>query len=418
MKLAKYTLILFFVFSLLLPSATFAVDTETLERQVQELARQLQELQAQLAGQRQEIDENIQRLSKHRRDLAGNREHLQQQQESLDKTRSDQEQLTHFADRLKLIGEHVKIGGLVEFEIGFAEDYEGNNESDIVLATMALDIDINLHKYVAAHILLLWEEDDTEPVDLDEGYIVLGNTEHFPLYLQVGKLYLPFGNFESHMISDPLTLELGESRETAAILGVEYKGLYAGTYAFNGDIDKNGDDNEIKCFGLNAGYTFENKSLGFNIGMGWINSIADSDILGDTLPGEIKDYVGGITGHAIFSWQGLTLIGEYLGATDDFEVDELEFKGSGAKPKTWNIEVGYTFEVADHETVIALAYQGSDEALALELPEKRYLGTLGIGLIDGLSLAAEYAHDEDYDKKDGGTGKNADTLTLQLALEF
>ena len=418
MKFRQCSLIILCVLSLLLPAAAFAVDTEALERQVQELARQLQELQAQLASQRQEIESNVQRLSEHKRNLSRNREHLQQQDEELEKTRSDQEQLTHFADRLKLIGEHIKIGGLVEVEIGFAEDYDGNNESDIVLATMALDIDIDLHKYVKAHILLLWEEDDTEPVDLDEGYIVLGNTEHFPLYLQVGKLYVPFGNFESHMISDPLTLELGEARESAVIIGLDFNGLYAGAYAFNGDIDESGDDDEIKCFGLNAGYAFENETFGLAIGMGWINSIGDSDALGDTLPGEIKDYVGGLTAHAIFSWQGLQLIGEYLGATDDFEIDELEFKGAGAEPETWNIELGYTFEISGHETVVALAYQGSDEALALELPEERYLGTFGIGLIDGLSLAVEYAHDEDYDEKDGGTGESADTVTLQMALEF
>ena len=418
MKFRQCTLIIFCVLSLLLPTAAFAVDTEALERQVQELARQLQELQAQLAGQRQEIKINDQRIVKHKRDLEGNRQNLQRHEEEIKQTRSDQAELTQLSEGLKLIGEHVTISGLVEVEVGFSEDYDGNDESDIALATVELGIDIDLHKYVSAHILLLWEEDDTEPVDLDEGYIMLGNTEHFPLYLQAGKLYVPFGNFESHMISDPLTLELGETRETAAIFGVEYKGLYAGAYAFNGDIDESGDDDEIKCFGLNAGYAFENETFGLDIGAGWINNLGDSDTLGDTLPGEIKDYVGGLTAHAIFSWRGLQLIGEYLGATDDFEVDELEFKGTGAEPETWNIELGYIFEVAGHETVVALAYQGSDEALALELPEERYLGTIGVGLIDGLSLAVEYAHDEDYDEKDGGTGDNADTITLQMALEF
>ena len=418
MKFRRYTLIIFFVLSLLLPTAAFAVDTEALERQVQELARQLQELQAQLAGQRQEIKINDQRIVKHKRDLEGNRQNLQRHEEEIKQTRSDQAELTQLSEGLKLIGEHVTISGLVEVEVGFSEDYDGNDESDIALATVELGIDIDLHKYVSAHILLLWEEDDTEPVDLDEGYIMLGNTEHFPLYLQAGKLYVPFGNFESHMISDPLTLELGETRETAAIFGVEYKGLYGGAYAFNGDIDESGDDDEIKCFGLNAGYAFENETFGLDIGAGWINNLGDSDTLGDTLPGEIKDYVGGLTAHAIFSWRGLQLIGEYLGATDDFEVDELEFKGVGAEPETWNIELGHTFEIAGHETVVALAYQGSDEALALELPEERYLGTIGVGLIDGLSLAVEYAHDEDYDEKDGGTGDNADTITLQMALEF
>jgi len=179
-----------------------------------------------------------------------------------------------------------------------------------------------------------------------------------------------------------------------------------------------GDDDEIKCFGLNAGFCFENDSLNIDLGAGWINSLSDSDTLGEALPEEIKDYVAGVTAHAIVSWQGFSLIGEYLGATDDFAADELDFKGKGAEPQAWNIELGYTFDIADHETVFALAYQGTDEALALELPKERYMGTFGVGLTDGLSLAIEYAHDKDYDEHDGGTGDSADSVTMQLALEF
>jgi hypothetical protein len=418
MKITHYLLVLLAGFCLLLPASGFAADTADLERQVQELARQLQELKAQLANQHHEIESNVQRLSEHKRNLSRNREHLQEQDEKLEKTLTEQESIAHFAERLKSINERVKISGLLEVEAGFSRDYDDNNESDITLATAALDIDIDLHKYVDAHIMFLWEEDDTEPVDIDEGYIVIGNTEFFPLYVQAGKLYVPFGNFESNMISDPLTLEIGETRETAVVFGGEYEGFHASTYAFNGDVDESGDDDQIKCFGLEAGYTFENETFGLDVGAGWMNNIADSDTLGDTLPGEIEDYVDGITAHAIVSWQGFKLIGEYLGAMDDFEVAELEFKGKGAQPEAWNIELGYTFEIASHETVFAVAYQGTDEALALELPEERYMGTAGVGLVDGLSLALEYAHDKDYDKKEGGSGDSADTLTLQMALEF
>jgi hypothetical protein len=418
MKITHYLLVLLAGFSLLLPATGFAADTAELERQVQELARQLQELKAQLANQHHEIESNVQRLSEHKRNLSRNREHLQEQEEKLEKTLTEQESITRFAERLKNINERVKISGLVEVEAGFSRDYDDHNESDITLATAALDIDVDLHKYVNAHIMFLWEEDDTEPVDIDEGYIVIGNTESFPLYVQAGKLYVPFGNFESNMISDPLTLEIGETRETAVVCGGEYEGFHASTYAFNGDVDESGDDDQIKCFGLEAGYTFENETFGFDVGAGWMNNLADSDTLGDTLPSEIEDYVDGITAHAIFTWQGFRLIGEYLGALDDFKAAELEFKGKGAEPEAWNIELGYTFEIASHETVFAIAYQGTDEALALELPEERYLGTAGVGLIDGLSLALEYAHDKDYDKKEGGTGDSADTLTLQMALEF
>jgi hypothetical protein len=323
------------------------------------------------------------------------------------------------------LAEHVTLSGLVEVEANFIEDdFEGNDESDIVLATVELGIDVDLHRYVSGHILLLWEEDETEPVDVDEGYITLGNTEFFPVYLQAGKMYVPFGNFETHMISDPLTLELGETRESAALLGLEYRGFYVGGYAFNGDVDEIGEDNEIECFGFNGGYAFENEQFSLDIGGGWINSIGESDVLTDALEangiGELDDYVEGLYGHAIISWMGLTLIGEYVGATDDFETNELEFRGHGAEPESWNIELGYTFPVGAREAFVAAAWQGTDEALALELPEDRYMGGVGIEVYPGAgaTLKLEYAHDEDYDEKDGGTGNEADMVTVQLAVEF
>ncbi|HIE07807.1 MAG TPA: LbtU family siderophore porin, partial [Desulfarculaceae bacterium] len=321
----QLTLAMIILTSLFFATSGLAADSQSLQQRIDVLERQLNDLQKQLNGQR-DIESNVQRLSGHKRDLERNREHLQKQEKQLEESHSNQEQLSHFSKCLKLLGEHISIGGLVEVEVGFAEDYDGNDESDITLATMALDIDIDLHKYVKAHILLLWEEDDTEPVDLDEAYILLGNTEYFPLYIQAGKLYVPFGNFESNMISDPLTLELGEVRESAVVLGLDFNGIYTGAYAFNGDINENGDDDEIKCFGINAGYAFENEGFSFDVGAGWINNIADSEDLTDALPGDIKDYVAGVTAHAIFSWQGLTLIGEYLGATDNFELSELDFK--------------------------------------------------------------------------------------------
>ncbi len=420
MKPIRYLLIIFAVLSLLLPTAAFATDTKALEQQVQELARQLRELQAQLASQNQTIKSNEQRLSGHKRDFQRDRTHFQKQEQvqaPAEKTSATQESGV-LGEGIKFFNNRIKLSGLVEAEVNYSKDYDGNDSSDITLATAELDIDVDLHKYVKSHLLFLWEEDDTEPVDIDEAYIFLGNTEEFPLFTQVGKLYVPFGNYESHMISDPLTLELGETRETAIVVGAEYNGLHASSYAFNGDIDESGDDDAIKCFGIAAGYVFENDTFGINVGMGWINNLGDSDTLKDTLPSEIDDYVDGITAHAILSWQGLQLIGEYLGALDNFKVSELEFKGNGAKPEAWNIELGYTFEIASRETVFAIAYQGTNEALALELPEQRYLGSFGIGLIDGLSLAVEYAHDKDYDKSDGGTGDNADSVTMQLALEF
>ena len=46
------------------------------------------------------------------------------------------------------------------------------------------------------------------------------------------------------------------------------------------------------------------------------------------------------------------------------------------------------------------------------------MGSLGFSLMDYTSLAFEYIHDEDYEVSDGGTGNDAQSVTMQLAVEF
>ncbi|MDH5525618.1 MAG: LbtU family siderophore porin, partial [Desulfobulbaceae bacterium] len=105
-------------------------------------------------------------------------------------------------------------------------------------------------------------------------------------------------------------------------------------------------------------------------------------------------------------------------ATEAFAASELAYNGGGAKPKAWNVEVGYTSELMGKETTLALGYQGTDQAVDLGLPEQRYLAAVSMGIIDNTSLALEYIHDEDYSVANGGTDNDAETVTMQLGVEF
>jgi hypothetical protein len=320
---------------------------------------------------------------------------------------------------LSKIRDHIDISGLVEVEASSGNDFEDTEFSDIVLATVELGFDAEIHDWVNAHVLLLYEEDDTE-LDVDEGTITVGNPEVCPGYVTAGKMYVPFGNFESHMISDPLTLEVGETNESAVQVGVDASGFYASLYAFNGDINEHqdGHDDQIEGFGGNVGYAFENDSMGIDVGIDYISNIGDSDLVSEFVPEEIQDYVPGYALHAILNIGPVGLIGEYVGAADDFEAAELSFGTGGAQPTAWNLEAGFTFELGGKESTVALGYQRTDEALALELPEARVIGSFGIEVYDHTTLSIEWAHDEDYDESDGGTGKDADVGTAQLAVEF
>jgi hypothetical protein len=315
----------------------------------------------------------------------------------------------------------ITLSGLIEGE-AYYEDYDYDNpatddedSSDITLATVELAVDVDIVKHVKGHVLFLWEEDDTEPVDVDEGFITLDGEDVVPLYLNVGKLYVPFGNFESHFISDPLTLELGETRESALTVGCKNEWIDVSVSAFNGDIDETGEDNHIETYVASASFSVPGElisNFGIAGGVSYISNIGDSDSLQDEIDSDvgIKDYVNGFNAFLSISFMDkLFLECEYLGALDEFEAGELSFDGGNKfQPKTWNFELAYA---ATDRLEVAVKYEGGDD-LGNFLPEDQYGAAVTYSLFENTSLAIEYLHGE-FENDD-----ERDVVTTQLAVEF
>ena len=68
--------------------------------------------------------------------------------------------------------------------------------------------------------------------------------------------------------------------------------------------------------------------------------------------------------------------------------------------------------IMNHETTFAGTVQGTNEALALGLPELRYGGAVSVAIVNHFSVTAEYLHDLDYDVAKDGTGNRGHTATL------
>ena len=315
----------------------------------------------------------------------------------------------------------ITLNGLIEAEANYENmDYDSpatddEDSSDITLSTVELGIDVDVIKHVKGHVLYLWEEDDTEPVDVDEGFITLDGEDAVPLYLNVGKLYVPFGNFETHFISDPLTQQLGETRESALSIGYVNEWTDVSVSAFNGDIDETGEDNHIESYVANASFSVPQElisNFGIAGGVSYISNIGDSDNLQDEIvpPDGIKDYVGGFNAFLSISFMDkLSLECEYLGALDEFEAGELLFDGGKEfQPETWNFELAYA---ATDRLEVAVKYEGGDD-LGDFLPEDQYGAAVSYGLFENTSLSLEYLHGE-FENDD-----ERDLVTTQLAIEF
>jgi len=313
---------------------------------------------------------------------------------------------------------NINLSGTIELEAGYESTSpaagDGEDTSGLTLATAELGVEAAVTDYVSGFVLFAYEDD--EDVYVDEATITLSGGESMPAYVTGGKLYVPFGNYETHMVSDPLTLDVGEARETALAVGMETGGFYGSAYLFNGDVNEaDEEDDHISNFGINAGYTLEKDAMSLDVGAGYINNLIEADGWEGIFEDEglsLSSYVGGVGAHAIFTMGAFTCIGEVVTALDDIEwVDETGALTTEDAILAYNAEVGFTFAMGEREGTVAVAYQGTENAYD-RLPETRYMGAFGFDLMEGAGLAFEYLHDE----FEGGD--EADVFTAQLAIEF
>ena len=311
----------------------------------------------------------------------------------------------------------LEVSGAVEVEFNSGNDHTSIVSGDIALATVEIGFDAKINDKVSAHILMLHEDDSTESPTIDEGTISVAMDS---MFLNAGRMYIPFGNFESHMVSDPLTLELAETQEAAIEFGFESDGLRASIYAFNGEADKNEVDSDVvDDFGISISYSMKAGSIDLNLGFDYINNMAETGgIEGSLISGNVEDHTAGTALHAIINMDALTVIFEHVAASDDFDTADLQFNGGKASPSASNIEVAYTMDMSGREVTIALAQQSTADIDGSALPESRTLISVSTTVADDVAFAVEYSNANDYEVADGGTGESGGMLTAQIAVEF
>jgi len=313
----------------------------------------------------------------------------------------------------------MEFGGLIEVEASRSEDFAGNNTSDIVLATVELGVDATLSERITSHLTFLYEEDATD-FGIDEGTLTYGINDTFAM--TAGRMYVPFGRYDSFMVSDPQTLVMGETVETVLMVSMENRGFYGSVYTFNGDSDKistnnSGDDDDMSG-GFNLGYAEDER---FDIGISYISNIGDSDTLQELGSnsnqwGLVDSPVPGGAAHAMVSFRNVTLVAEHVRALDNFTNGDLAGTVTREEqPSASNVEVGVAL---NNGVILAAAYQETDEAQFIGMPEKVTSGTVSYELMAGASLSLEYASMEDYASNDNGTGNSGNSLTLKMAAEF
>lgn len=313
--------------------------------------------------------------------------------------------------------DRIQISGLIEVEASYGKtDFkdpavEDEKTSDVDLAAVELVVDAKIAAHVDGHVMFKYEDDD---LFLDEGFITLAGSESFSAYLIAGRQYIPFGNFDTHFVTDPNTLILGETNEGAAVAGYRFGGemVDVSVGAFNGNAKENGKDDIIDSFvGSIAVNPFENMMFGAS----YTSNLAGSDTFNTVVvdPDNLDSMVGGWSAFVSFKFlERFKLIGEYVGALDSFKAGEIYDAADTKerKPSAWNVELGVA--IIDN-LELAVRYDGSDDGGAVFLPESQYGAVLNWGFFKNTNLAIEYLHGEFEDD-----AQETDSFIAQLAIEF
>ncbi len=314
------------------------------------------------------------------------------------------------AGRATLLDGHLSLSGLIEVEGAYQRtslrDGTSDEASDLTLATAQLGLEAKANDQLGATLIMLYEEAEDAQIEVDEATIDLGNG---PWQARVGRQYLPFGVYRSHFISDPLTLELGETRETALLGGYHQDLFNLQAFVFGGDAEQAGRDRHLRDFGASFGLT---PAEGLEFTLSYLSDLADSD--SELLGSDYTRRVGAWSTSALVTLGPVEVSAEYLGALKSFAPADLDTTGdgSGDRPRTWNLEAAW---LPLESLELAARLEGSDEFAG---QPKRQYGLAGSwGFHEHASLSLEYLRGR-FDTSFGDGAKTRDLVGVQLALAF
>jgi hypothetical protein len=185
---------------------------------------------------------------------------------------------------------HIQLSSNVTFgvqlEIKASYEKQGTNEtSDLVLDGLELAFDVIANEWLEGHLLLSHEEEDDgdDTIVVDEAFLRFGGTDDQPYYAEVGRMELPFGEYNTHFIEDAILQFIGETKDDALTAGYEGDLLEVGASVFQGDTEGDDTIDEFIVFAkLDPTDSIE-------CGVYWMSDIGESDELSVIIDESLKE---------------------------------------------------------------------------------------------------------------------------------
>jgi len=274
---------------------------------------------------------------------------------------------------------------------------------------------------------------------IDQAFVTFGNMHSYPVYLQVGKSYLPFGNYDLHPLVKPMTQVLSEANVENAQLGVMTDfGLSGGVYGFESRSfhSSNGASaspaTNPMAYGAYLNFANQWNNIGYDVGLGYLDNMLNTQIMTAKLAyDDHSDYyasrVSGLALHANASVGSFDFRANYVGALSRYSESDLSFKtGEAARPWAYGLQAGYGFDmpVVEKHARGYLGFQHSGEASALNLPENRWEAGVSVDVLKNTMVDLNWTNNRSYgsDKlnfsNDTAMHRVSNTIGLRVGVNF
>lgn len=341
----------------------------------------------------------------------------------------------------------VSFSGGMEVNIDYRSnhDFSSVSKSSFALKKAELDIIAEVSSWATGAIIINYDDSsaaytgnvakwNNSRLRIDRAWMTLGKLTKNPFYFTIGQVYAPFGNYGTNMVTTPMIISLGQTKDRLVILGFnDTNGSYAQIFAFNGETKVSGAE-FIRHTGVNIGHRVEEQNFIMNIGAGVIGNLAESQDMQNKIfaanykSEKINSRVFGLNGHIKTIFFGkYILIAEYIGASNNFNKADLEFNNTGAKPQAFNFEGSVAFNTLNKPSSVFAGFGTTSQSLGLEFPKQSFCLGYAIAPAKYVNIVIEYRHDINYAKTDTGgrndnivivPGRHNNRVTTMLGLYF
>jgi|GEM_PF-811579 hypothetical protein len=327
--------------------------------------------------------------------------------------------------------------------------------SDLILNNANLFVDARVNSWVTAMMSLVYSSlpglpGSTGPyakasslflfhpvnrTNLDTAYATMGNFQVSPIYLRVGKEYVPFGQYDPYAFvqSENPTQLFTEINQTAVQLGfILPSGFYGSAYTFAGNprLSDGGSTRRIQNGGVDAGFNWRMWNTKISVDAGYIANIADSNYLSSYYLNQLIELTPepGLPNRKTPAWNvnadmmfgPFDIAAHYISTTRNLAnplflsglttaAGQTLVPGIFDKPNVWGAEAGLTFPVVTHQSRVALGWQQTTH-LPTVFPRKRiYLDYL-VNIAKWFDVGLAVIQDRDYNVGEGAVFDTTGTL--------